>query len=93
MTWDASSEKFEIYGDAVATGAYSNRDGAQVMRMRVPARAVFGSMASSDIGFPNATRPEWAPLATASIDDVRVYDTVLSQAEISALFNLGTAGR
>ncbi|HEY0743395.1 MAG TPA: hypothetical protein VGD40_18130, partial [Chryseosolibacter sp.] len=89
----ASTKKFEVYGDAEASGGYSTRDGAQVLRMRVPAHAVFGSMASSDIGFPNATRPEWAPLATTLIDDVRVYNTTLSQAEITALFNLGTAGR
>lgn len=93
MTWDATTHKFEIYGDGVAVGGYTDRGTTPVLKMRVPAKAVFGSMASSDIGFPGATRPDWAPLATASIDDVRVYNTVLSQAEITALFNLGTAGR
>lgn len=93
MTWDATTHKFEIYGDAVAVGGYTDRGTTPVMKMRIPAKAVFGSMASSDIGFPGATRPDWAPLATASIDDVRVFNTVLSQAEITALFNLGTAGR
>ena len=93
MTWDATTHKFEIYGDAVAVGGYTDRGTTPVMKMRVPALAVFGSMASSDLGFASATRPDWAPLATASIDDTRVYNTVLSQAEITALFNLGKAGR
>lgn len=93
MTWDGTTHQFEIYGDAEAIGAYTDRGTTPVLKMRVPAKAVFGSLAASDIGFAGATRPDWAPMATASIDDVRVYNTVLSQAEITALFNLGTAGR
>jgi hypothetical protein len=93
MTWNSTTHEFEIYGDAQAVGGYPTRGTTPAMKMRVPAKAVFGSMASSDLGFPSANRPDWSPLATALIDDVRVYNTVLSQAEITALFNLGTAGR
>lgn len=93
MTWDPTSHRFEIYANGTASGAYTNRGDAPVLKMRVPALAVIGSMASADLGFPGATRPDWAPLAAASIDDIRVYNTVLSQAEVTALFNLGTAGR
>jgi hypothetical protein len=93
MTWDATTHKFEIYGDTEAVGGYTDRGTTPALKMRVPAKAVFGSVAASDIGFAGATRPDWAPMATASIDDVRVFNTVLSQAEITALFNLGTAGR
>lgn len=93
MTWDATTHQFEIYGDGVAVGGYTDRGTTPVLKMRVPALAVFGSMAASDLGFGSLTRPDWAPLATASIDDTRVYNTVLSQAEITALFNLGKAGR
>jgi hypothetical protein len=93
MTWDATTHQFEIYGDAVAVGGYTDRGTTPVLKMRVPALAVFGSMAAADLGFGSLTRPDWAPLATASIDDTRVYNTVLSQAEITALFNLGKAGR
>lgn len=93
MTWDGTTHQFEIYGDSEAVGGYTDRGTTPALKMRVPARAVFGSLAASDIGFAAVTRPDWAPMATASIDDVRVYNTVLSQAEITALFNLGTAGR
>ncbi len=93
MTWDATTHQFEIYGDAVAVGGYTDRGTTPVLKMQVPALAVFGSMAAADLGFAGASRPDWAPLATASIDDTRVYNTVLSQAEITALFNLGKAGR
>ena len=95
MTWDASTKFFRLYANGVSVGAYDNKTAstAGLIKMRVPALAVFGSMASSDLGFPNATRPDWAPLATASIDDVRVFNTVLAQKDVTALFNLGTAGR
>jgi hypothetical protein len=94
LTWDATSHKFQVYGDAVASGAYTVRGTTPVLKMRVPAQAVFGSLAAKDIGFASApTRGDWYPMATASIDDVRVYNTVLAETDITALFNLGTAGR
>jgi hypothetical protein len=93
MTWDGTTHQFEIYANGDAVGGYTDRGTTPVLKMRVPAQAMFGSMASADMGFANATRPDWAPLATASIDDVRVFNTVLAQKDIVALFNLGTAGR
>ncbi|MBK5280190.1 MAG: hypothetical protein JJE09_15130 [Bacteroidia bacterium] len=94
MTWEGSTGMFYIYANGVSVGGYTNRGtSAGELKMRVPALAVFGSMASSDLGFANATRPDWAPMATASIDDVRVFNTVLPQKDVTALFNLGTAGR
>ncbi len=94
MTWEGSTGLFYLYANGVSVGGYTHRGvTAGAMKMRVPALAVFGSMASSDLGFAGATRPDWAPLATASIDDVRVFNTVLAQKDVTALFNLGTAGR
>ncbi len=94
MSWEGSTGLFKLYANGVSVGGYTKRGvTAGVLKMRVPALAVFGSMASSDLGFASATRPDWAPLATASIDDVRVFNTALSQAEVTALYNLGVAGR
>jgi hypothetical protein len=94
MTWNASTHQFRIYGNAVSVGGYDDRGTTAELIMAVPVKAVFGSLASSDIGFAGAPAQQpWNPWATASIDDVRIYNTVLSDAEITALFNLGTAGR
>ena len=94
MTWDASTHRFEMFANGEAVGAFTKRDDAVgAMKMRVPALAVFGSMASADLGFAGASRPDWAPLATCSIDDVRVFNTALAQKDITALYNLGIAGR
>lgn len=94
MTWDGATHKFTLYGNGVSVGAWTDRGTTPALVMRTPCQAVFGSLAASDIGFANAgVRGDWYPMATAKIDDVRVFNTVLSQTEITALYNLGVAGR
>lgn len=94
MTWDGSTNTYKIYGDAASVGGYDDRSATGELILFTPVHPVFGSLASSDIGFESANpQQSWNPWATASIDDVRVFNTVLSQAEITALYNLGKAGR
>jgi len=94
MTWNASTHQFLLYGNAVSCGAWNDRGTTAELIMAVPVQPVFGSLASSDIGFAGAPAQQtWAPWARASIDDVRVFNTTLSQAEVTALYNLGLAGR
>jgi hypothetical protein len=95
VRFNGSTHKLEIFGNGTSIGAYNDR-GANTgpLVMRVPAQPVFGSLATSEVGFESApARPDWQTLATASIDDVRVFNTPLSEAEIKALYNLGVAGR
>jgi len=88
------SDQFELFGNGTSIGAYNDRGTTGALRMNVPCRAVFGNGATKEVGFPNnPDQQTWSPMATASIDDVRVFNTALSQAEITALFNLGKAGR
>ncbi len=94
LRWDGTTNKFYIFGNAKDVGGYTQRGATGPEIMAVPVKAVFGSLASKEIGFTGAPNQQsWNPWATASIDDVRVYNTALSDAEITALFNLGTAGR
>jgi hypothetical protein len=94
MTWNATTHQFKLYGDATSVGGYDDRGTTGVLIMAVPVKAIFGSLPSADIGFAGAGAQQgWNPWANASIDDVRVFNTVLTDAEITALFNLGTAGR
>lgn len=90
--WNGSTHQFEIFANGQNVGAYSDRGDTPALKMRIPAQAVFGSLAYNDIGFENAP-DRGIPLATASIDDVRIFNTNLTDAEITALFNLGSAGR
>jgi hypothetical protein len=94
MTWDATTHMFLLYGDTQSVGSFNLRGTTGAMIMSIPVQAVFGSLASSGVGFVGApAQQSWNPLATASIDDVRVYNTVLDQTQVTALFNLGVAGR
>ncbi len=94
VTWDATNHQFKIYGDAVSVGGYSTRANTGVEILATPVQAIFGSLPSSDLGFSSApTTQSWGPLAIAAIDDVRIYNTALTDTEITALYNLGTAGR
>jgi len=95
VRFNGTTHMLEIFGDAESIGAYNNRGvNTGPLVMRTPAVPVFGSLATSEIGFTSApVRPDWQVLATALVDDVRVFNTALSDAEITALFNLGTAGR
>lgn len=94
MTWDGTTHQFEIYGNGVKCGAYTDRGTTPALVMRVPCQAVFGSLASSDIGFVSApVRAASYAMATAMIDDVRVFNTPLAQKDVTALYNLGLAGR
>lgn len=94
MRWDGTTNKFHIFADGKDVGGYTDRGTTGPLIMAAPLKAVFGSLASKQIGFTGAPdQQSWNPWAKASVDDVRVYNTALSNAEITALFNLGTAGR
>lgn len=101
LRWNATTGNFHLFADGEDVGGYTMRgataeEAAQVgpLIMAVPVHAVFGSLASSDIGFAGAgAQQTWNPWADASVDDVRIFNTLLTDAEIAALYNLGTAGR
>lgn len=92
--WDATTHKLHVFGNTTSIGAYTDRGTAGALRMNVPCSPVFGNGATKAVGFTNnPDQQSWSPMATASIDDVRVFNTALSDAEITALYNLGIAGR
>lgn len=95
VRFNASTHKLEIFGNGESIGAYNDRGENTVeLNMRTPCVPVFGSLSTKEIGFTSAPeRPAWQVLATASIDDVRVFNTPLDEKEIKALYNLGVAGR
>lgn len=95
VRFNATTHMLEIFGNGTSIGAYNDRgENTGALVMRTPAQAVFGSLSTQEVGFESApVQPDWQVLATASIDDVRVFNTALADNEITALYNLGTAGR
>ena len=94
LRWDGTTHQFFLFGNGVSSGAYTDRGTTGVEIMSVPVQAVFGSLASSDIGFTGAPAQQtWNPWATAMVDDVRIYNTALADKDVTALYDLGKAGR
>ena len=94
LSWDATNHKFNIYGNGVSVGGYSTRPNTGNEILSSPVQAIFGSFPSSDLGFTSAPATQsWGPLVRASIDDVRIFNTTLAQKDVTALFDLGKAGR
>ena len=94
--YNSTTQMFHIFGNGESIGGYTDRSGGNpgAMRMNVPTSPVFGNGATKLLGFLNGPDQQtWSPLATASIDDVRVFNTNLTDAEVTALYNLGLAGR
>jgi len=95
MRFTPSTHKLEVFGNNTSIGAYSTRNDATVeLNMQVPAQVIIGSLASSDIGFTSAgPLPPWTKKGTFAIDNIRVYNKPLTEAEISSLYQLELAGR
>lgn len=94
VRFNATTHMLQIFGNGESIGAYDFRQPTTTeLVMATPAQAVFGSLSTSDIGFTSAGTADFQRLADASIDDVRVYNTALADTEITALYNLGSAGR
>lgn len=96
IRFNSTTHKLQVFGNGVSIGKWDDRGVNTVaLNMRVPCKAVFGSLAANDIGFSGIAgdRGTWMPMATASVDDLRVFNTAITDAEIMALYNLGLAGR
>lgn len=95
VRFTAATHKIEIFANGVNVGGYSDRGAnTTAMVMRTPCQAVLGSFATTGVGFTTApAAPDWSKMATAQMDDIRVFNKSLSETEIKALYNLGLAGR
>jgi hypothetical protein len=93
LTYDGTTGVFKMWTDGVNIGSYNNRGtGANLFKSYEPGEIIIGGCyntmpgktVSSDVSFANMT---------GSIDEIRVYNTVLPDAHIKALNNLGKAGK
>ncbi|MET4082487.1 hypothetical protein ABIB40_002445 [Pedobacter sp. UYP30] len=93
VTYDASAGTFNIWGNAAKIGNYPDRGtGDALFKSYEPNEIIIGGnynvipskSVNADTGF--------APM-TGSIDEIRVYNTVLPDAYIKTLYNLGVAGK
>lgn len=95
IRFDPNTHLLEVFGNGTSIGAYSNRGVNTVaLNMMTPCQAVIGSLAGSEIGFTSAgPLPSYTTLGTFAIDNIRLYNKPLTDADITALYQLELAGR
>lgn len=95
MRFDPATHKLMIFANGESIGAYDDRGANTVeLNMMTPCQAVIGSLAGKEIGFASAdVLPSFTKLGTFAIDNIRVFNKPLSEADIKALYQLELAGR
>lgn len=93
ITYDGVGNNFQIWADGVKVGvpAYQNR-GSNFFKSFEPSEVIIGSNYNGIPGMAVSTDVSFAPM-TGKIDELRVYNIVLSDSHIIALFHLGQAGQ
>ncbi|MGM9475383.1 LamG-like jellyroll fold domain-containing protein [Pedobacter sp. GSP4] len=93
ITYDGSSGVFDLWANAVKIGNYPNRGtGTSLFNSFEPSEVIMGANYNLIAGKTVSTDTSFGAM-TGSIDEVRVYNTVLPQAYINTLYNLGLAGK
>ena len=93
LTYDSSTGVFNIWGDAIKIGNYPNRGiGNNVFKSYEPGEIIIGGNYNVIPGKTVGSDATFAAM-TGKIDEIRVFNRVLPDAHIKALFNLGVAGK
>ena len=93
LTYEATTGVFNIWGDAVKIGGFPNRGvGNNVFKSYEPSEVIIGANYNSIPGKTVNTDATFAAM-TGQIDELRIWNRSLPDAQIKALFNLGNAGK
>lgn len=93
MTWDGATSNFKIYVDGVKVSnpEWEQRGTTGPLNFFTPTKAVIGAWGTNVPG--GGTAESWQKPLTGSIDEVRVFNKALTDAEINSLYQLEKAGR
>lgn len=91
MTWDGATSMFKIYANGVkiSNPEWEQRGTTGPLNFTTPTKAIIGAWGTNISGTPEG----WQIPMTGLVDEVRVYNKALSDADISALYQLEKAGR
>ncbi len=94
VRFDPSTHQLNVFANGQSIGAYNDRGVNTVaLNMLTPCQAIIGSLAGSEVGFNYGALPSYTTLGTFAIDNIRVYNKALTDAEIGSLYQLESAGR
>ncbi|WP_225870849.1 LamG domain-containing protein [Pedobacter cryophilus] len=93
LTYDGTTGFFHIYGDGVRIGNYPGRGtGNNLFKSYEPSEVIIGGNYNTIPGKTVNADVSYAAM-TGNIDEIRIFNKVLPDAHIKALFNLGKAGK
>lgn len=93
ITYDYPSNTFQIWADGMKIGApdYQNR-GQNYFSCKQPNEVIIGGWYNNIPG-KELTADTWTTPMTGKIDEIRIYNEALGDADIIALYKLGSAGQ
>ncbi|MFN0254668.1 LamG-like jellyroll fold domain-containing protein [Pedobacter ureilyticus] len=94
LTYNGATGIFKIWADGKDIGSYNSRGtGNNVFKAYEPGEFIIGAHYNNIPGKEIAGSAADFVAMTGSIDELRIYNTVLQDASIKALYNLGKAGK
>lgn len=97
MKYDASASTIDIYGNGIVVSNknFRLRKDGKLGALVFPASTtvLVGGFANANTGYPSSAVQGWQSLFNGQIDEIRVFNKALSDADISALYQLESAGR
>ncbi|WP_343531855.1 LamG domain-containing protein [Pedobacter sp.] len=92
LTYDGTTGIFKMWANGVDVGSYNNRGtGNNLFKAYEPTEFIIGGNYNA-IGKPVNTDVSYAAM-TGTVDEFRIFNRVLPDAHIKALYNLGKAGK
>jgi hypothetical protein len=93
LTYDGNTGIFKEWANGVDVGSYNNRGvGNNLFKAYEPTEFIIGGNYNVIPGKAVNASTEYAAM-TGSIDELKIFNTVLPDAHIKALYNLGVAGK
>jgi hypothetical protein len=93
LTYNATTGFFDIWANGIKAGAYASRGtGNNLFTAHEPNEVIIGANYNTIPGKAVDGNTDYVAM-TGSIDEIRVYNTVLPEAFIKALYNLGKVNK
>jgi hypothetical protein len=101
MVYDGAGSNIDLYanGTLVSNNKFRNRTtgnpavGIGNIVINPPTQVIIGAFPTAAVGYTLSAIQTWQGKLTGSIDEIRVYNAVLSTKEIGSLYQLELAGR
>lgn len=100
MRYDGLGSNIDLFADGivVSNNNFRHREtapgiGVGPLVNMLPVQVIIGGFPNASTGFTNSATQSWQNKFTGQIDELRIYTSALSDANISALYQLEKAGR